>query len=240
MIRLGVNIDHIATLRQQRGTPYPDPVAGALLAVESGADGITAHLREDRRHIQDDDMRRLKSSLSVPLNFEMAASHDIVQLACEIKPKHCCLVPEKRKELTTEGGLDVVTHFEHIQAVCQELHTAAILVSLFIDAEKEQVDAANACGVSMVEIHTGHYADADSDVRRLEELHKIELIAKYANNIGLKVNAGHGLTIDNVKSIARIPGLNELNIGHGIISRAVFVGLAKAVREIKDLIIDSI
>ena len=237
MVRLGVNIDHIATLRQARGTTYPNPVEAAIIAVGSGADGITLHLREDRRHIQDDDVRSLKRQLTVPMNLEMAASESIVQFAEEIKPENCCLVPEKREELTTEGGLDVAGQQASMKKICARLAKAGIEVSLFINPDKKQIDAARACEVPIIEIHTGHYANIKTDHEHNLELERITEAATYANNLGLIVNAGHGLTIHNVQPIAAIPVINELNIGHSIISRAVLIGLAEAVKEMKILLL---
>ncbi len=235
MIKLGVNIDHVATLRQARGTDYPDPVEAAQIAVAAGADEITLHLREDRRHIQDDDVRRLKRQLTVPMNLEMAPNEAIIRIAESVKPEHCCLVPEKREELTTEGGLDVVSQKAHIKVACERLKAVGIEVSLFINPDEEQIDAAVACGVPAIEIHTGQYADARTDYDRQQCLTQIKKAAEYAANLKLIVNAGHGLTIHNVQPIAAIPVIHTLNIGHSIISRAVLVGLAAAVKEMKVL-----
>lgn len=239
MVRLGVNIDHVATLRQARKTYYPNPVEAALIAVEAGADTITVHLREDRRHIQDDDVRNLKRQLTVPLNLEMAAAQAIMKFAEEVKPNHCCLVPEKREELTTEGGLDVAGQKKSIKEACARLSSADIKVSLFIDPDKKQIDAAKTCGAPVIEIHTGHYANAKSNYDQKQEIERINSAANYAHSLGLVVNAGHGLTVHNVQPIAAIPVINELNTGHSIISRAVLIGLAEAVKEIKTLIIDA-
>lgn len=239
MVRLGVNIDHVATLRQVRKACYPDPVEAALIAVKAGADIITLHLREDRRHIQDNDVRNLKRKLTVPLNLEMAATETIVQFAEAVNPKYCCLVPEKREELTTEGGLDVFNQQKSIKEVCTYLTDAGIEVSLFIDADKKQIDAAKTCGAPIIEIHTGHYADAKISDDQKKELERITSAAHYADSLGLLVNAGHGLTVHNVQPIAAIPVVNELNIGHSIISRAVLIGLSKAVKEMKTLIISA-
>ena len=238
MIRLGVNIDHIATLRQVRGTTYPNPIEAAIIAVDAGADGITLHLREDRRHIQDDDVRSLKRQLTVPINLEMAASESIIQFAEEIKPEHCCLVAEKREELTTEGGLDVARQQVSMKKICARLAKSGIKVSLFVDPDKTQIDAAKACEVLIIEIHTGHYANTKTDHEHNLELERITEAATYADSLGLIVNAGHGLTIRNVQPIAAIPVINELNIGHSIISRAVLIGLAEAVKEMKILLLD--
>lgn len=235
-IRLGVNIDHVATLRQARGTTYPDPAAAIFLAVAGGADGITLHLREDRRHIQDHDVKIIKEKLTVPMNLEMAATEEMVCFAEKIKPAHCCLVPEKRQELTTEGGLDVAGQQAHIANVCARLAKAGIIVSLFIDAEQQQIDAAKACAAPVIEIHTGHYADAAENARDAP-LKRVADAALYAESQGFIVNAGHGLNIHNVQPIAAIPVINELNIGHSIIARAVFIGMKAACEEIKKLMI---
>ncbi|SIS91712.1 pyridoxine 5'-phosphate synthase [Neptunomonas antarctica] len=232
---LGINIDHVATLRQARGTRYPDTVLAAALAEEAGADGITVHLREDRRHIQDRDIYLLKETLQTRMNFEMAVTEEMIVIASEIKPKHCCLVPEKREELTTEGGLDVVGQLEKIRSATQRLAANGIEVSLFIDPDNAQIDATIACGAPVIELHTGAYADAETAVQQKYELARIKQAAAYAYERGLIVNAGHGLHYHNVEQIAEIPQLNELNIGHGIIARAVFVGLKEAVVEMRQL-----
>lgn len=237
MIRLGVNVDHVATLRQARKTHYPDPVEAALIAVEAGADTITLHLREDRRHIQDDDVRNLKRKLTVPLNLEMATAETIMQFAEEVRPKYCCLVPEKREELTTEGGLDVVNQKRSIKEACSRLANVGIEISLFINSDEKQIDAAKACEANIIEIHTGHYADAKTDYEQKRELERIISAAHYAYSLGLVINAGHGLTVRNAQPIAAIPVVNELNIGHSIISRAIVIGLVEAVKEMKALII---
>lgn len=232
---LGINIDHVATLRQARGTRYPDTVLAAALAEEAGADGITVHLREDRRHIQDRDIYLLKETLQTRMNFEMAVTEEMIGIASEVKPKHCCLVPEKREELTTEGGLDVVGQLEKVKSATQRLAAHGIEVSLFIDADNAQIDATLACGAPVIELHTGAYADAETPEEQRKELLRIQKAAAYAYEKGLIVNAGHGLHYHNVEQIAEIPHLNELNIGHGIIARAVFVGLKEAVAEMKQL-----
>jgi len=234
-IRLGVNIDHVATLRQARGTQYPDPVQAALMCQTAGADGITLHLREDRRHIQDRDVHAIKDVLQVPMNLEMAVTNEMIAIAEEVKPEHCCLVPEKREELTTEGGLDVVGSEVHVKAACEQLAAANIQVSLFIDADSAQIDAAQRCGAPAIEIHTGHYADAEDEAEREQQLKRIINAANYAASLGLIVNAGHGLHYHNVQPIAAIPVINELNIGHSMIAHAVFVGLDKAVKEMREL-----
>ncbi len=236
-IYLGVNIDHIATLRQARGTHYPSPIEGALLCEQSGADSITLHLREDRRHIQDSDVELLRYQLATKMNLEMAATDEMVRIASQIKPNDCCLVPEKREELTTEGGLDVASQIPRMTDVCGQLADSNVTVSLFIDAQKNQIDAAKTCGAPVIEIHTGHYADANSEIERLAEFERIKHMASYAHSIGLQVNAGHGLTLDNTADIAQLPEIVELNIGHSIIARAVFVGLAQATSEMKDLML---
>ena len=238
-IFLGVNIDHIATLRQARGTNYPSPVDGALLCEKSGADSITLHLREDRRHIQDEDVWLLRDKLTTKMNLEMAATDEMVSIACDVKPRDCCLVPEKREELTTEGGLDVVSQLQRMTDVCSRLAQSNITVSLFIDAQKSQIDAAKQCGAPVIELHTGHYADAKNEFEQASELERIKEKAMYAHSIGLQVNAGHGLTMENTAPIARLDKIVELNIGHSIISRSVFVGLDSAVKEMKKLMLDS-
>ncbi|MBA0185560.1 pyridoxine 5'-phosphate synthase [Pectobacterium versatile] len=232
---LGVNIDHIATLRNARGTAYPDPVQAAFIAEQAGADGITVHLREDRRHITDRDVRILRETLQTRMNLEMAVTEEMLNIACEVKPHFCCLVPEKRQEVTTEGGLDVAGQQEKIDSAVARLSQANILVSLFIDADKRQIDAAVASGAPYIEIHTGAYADAPDDEARQHEFERIRNAATYAAAKGLKVNAGHGLTYHNVLPIAALPEMHELNIGHAIIGRAVMSGLKDAVAEMKNL-----
>ena len=237
-IYLGVNIDHIATLRQARGTVYPSPIEGALLCEKAGADSITLHLREDRRHIQDSDVETLRGQLTSKMNLEMAATDEMVSIASRIKPEDCCLVPEKREELTTEGGLDVASQLPRMQEVCAELANNNVTVSLFIDADKAQIDAAKACGAPVIELHTGHYADLTGQAQT-EEFERIKTMATYAHSIGLQVNAGHGLTLENTPAIAKLPEVVELNIGHSIVARAVFVGLEQAVREMKQLMLEA-
>lgn len=232
-ILLGVNIDHIATLRQARGTRYPDPVQAALVAEQAGADGITAHLREDRRHIQDRDIYLLKDMLHTRLNFEMAVTQEMIAIASKVRPYACCLVPEKREELTTEGGLDVVGQLQALQSACASLRNAGIEVSLFIDPEQAQIDAAVKAGAPVIELHTGRYADADNAVQQAEELERIRQAAQYAHAAGLQVNAGHGLNFHNVEAICAIPEIVELNIGHAIIAQAVLSGLAQTVSDLK-------
>lgn len=233
-ILLGVNIDHVATLRQARGTRYPDPVQAALVAEEAGADGITLHLREDRRHIQERDLRVMAQVLQTRMNFECAVTEEMLHFAEELRPAHVCLVPEKREELTTEGGLDVVGQFDKVQAACRRLGKLGIDVSLFIDADERQIDAAIRAGAPTIEIHTGAYADAASAAEEARELDRIRSAVAYANG-RLVVNAGHGLHYHNTWPIAAMAGINELNIGHAIVSRAVFSGLAAAVRDMKSL-----
>ena len=235
-IFLGVNIDHIATLRQARGTCYPSLIDAAKICESSGADSITLHLREDRRHIQDQDVEELKFSLTTKMNLEMAATDEMLEIATKILPEDCCLVPEKRQELTTEGGLDVLSQLGRIKEVCSELSTNNIKASLFIDPDNYQIEAAVECGAPIIEIHTGHYADASSAAEMQKELQKISEACAYAHSLGLQVNAGHGLTLENTKAIAEINSVVELNIGHSIISRALFVGLGAATSEMKQLI----
>ncbi|EXB87323.1 pyridoxine 5'-phosphate synthase [Acinetobacter sp. 1294596] len=230
---LGVNIDHVATLRQARGTVYPDPVNAALICEQAGAEGITLHLREDRRHIQDGDVRRMRPALKTRMNLEIAVTNEMVEFAKEIRPQHVCFVPEKRQELTTEGGLDVVTNFEKVKAATQALLQVGCDVSLFIDADLAQIDAAIACGAPTIEIHTGAYADAHNEAEQQAELERIIKGTEYAAGKGLVVNAGHGLNIDNVTPIAAIPQIHELNIGHSIIADSLFIGLAQAVQQMK-------
>ena len=238
-ILLGVNIDHIATLRQCRHTRYPDPVHAAVVAEQSGADSITLHLREDRRHIQDRDVQLLQKMKLVPMNLEMAMTEDMLSFAERTKPEFCCLVPERREELTTEGGLDVAGQLHRTKASCQRLSAAGIRVSLFIDADPEQIEAAHETGAKVIEIHTGRYATAAREHEIQLELQKIIQGVRDAKHLGLQVNAGHGLDYHNVQSIASIPEITELNIGHAIIARAVFTGLANAIMEMKRLMLES-
>lgn len=231
-IRLGVNVDHVATVRQARGTVYPDPVEAALLAASAGADSITVHLREDRRHIQDKDVRRLLKAGPVPVNLEMAVDPEIVAFACRHKPRYACLVPERREEVTTEGGLDVAGRQAAVNATCQKLARAGIAVALFVDPDLEQLDAVMATRTPHIEIHTGRYADSRGAARSAE-LKRIRRYAQAASRAGLEVHAGHGLTVDNVGPIAAIPEITELNIGHSLIARALFVGLPVAVVEMR-------
>ncbi|UIP26464.1 pyridoxine 5'-phosphate synthase [Acinetobacter towneri] len=233
MALLGVNIDHVATLRQARGTNYPDPVKAALVCEQAGAEGITLHLREDRRHIQDDDVRRMRPLLKTRMNLEMAVTEEMIEFAKEIRPQHVCLVPERREEVTTEGGLDVVGNFAAVKAATQELTAIGCDVSLFIDADLAQIDAAVACGAPTIEIHTGAYANAENEAAQQAELTRIVQGVEYAASRGLVVNAGHGLNLDNVGAIAAIQHIHELNIGHALIGDAVFVGLEQAVKRMK-------
>ncbi|MFV8869661.1 pyridoxine 5'-phosphate synthase [Serratia fonticola] len=230
---LGVNIDHIATLRNARGTNYPDPVQAAFIAEQAGADGITVHLREDRRHITDRDVRILRQTIQTRMNLEMAVTDEMLDIAIELKPQFCCLVPEKRQEVTTEGGLDVAGQQDKMAVAVERLAQAGILVSLFIDADHRQIDAAVAAGAPYIEIHTGAYAEAQGDLAIQAELKRIAKAATYAASKGLKVNAGHGLTYHNVQPIAALPEMYELNIGHAIIGQAVMSGLPAAVADMK-------
>ena len=234
-ILLGVNIDHVATLRQARGTRYPDPIQAAIEAEQAGADAITLHLREDRRHIQDRDVEMLKDILQTRMNLEMAVTDEMITIAERIKPHDCCLVPERREELTTEGGLDVVGQFDRVQQACGRLAAAGVRVSLFIDADAEQIEAAAKARAPVIELHTGSFADADSHAERHMELNNIIQGVKLGQELGLQVNAGHGLHYHNVADIATIDGIRELNIGHAIVARAVFTGLKNAVVEMKRL-----
>lgn len=234
-ILLGVNIDHVATLRQARLTDYPDPLQAALDAEAAGADAITLHLREDRRHIQDADVEIMRKALQTRMNLEMAVTDEMIVIAERIKPEDCCLVPEKRLELTTEGGLDVAGQQNKIQNACQRLADAGVRVSLFIDADRQQIDAALACGAPVIEIHTGHYSDANAGEQQQIELQKIAEAVHYAHEAGLHVNAGHGLNYDDVTPIAAMLEIRELNIGHSIISRAVFSGIKVAVSEMRHI-----
>ncbi|MDY6891067.1 MAG: pyridoxine 5'-phosphate synthase [Pseudomonadota bacterium] len=230
---LGINIDHVATLRQARGTRYPDPVQAAALAEEAGADGITVHLREDRRHIQERDIHLLAQTLQTRMNLEMALTEEMLLLAEAVRPPHVCLVPEKRAELTTEGGLDVIGQESSIRGACLRLADAGCEVSLFIDPDPAQIDAAVRCGAPVIELHTGNYADAPTLVARSGELERLQAAARHAWQQGLVINAGHGLHYHNVEAVAAIPELNELNIGHGVIARALMVGLKAAVAEMR-------
>ncbi|MGM0630777.1 MAG: pyridoxine 5'-phosphate synthase [Pseudomonadota bacterium] len=235
-LRLGVNIDHVATLRNARGVRYPDPVAAAAIAERAGADGITIHLREDRRHITDRDVAMLKQTLNVPMNLEMAVTEEMLDIAVKTKPTFSCLVPEKREELTTEGGLDVAGQLDSITQATKRLTEAGIQVSLFIDADHEQIDAAKNAGAPIIELHTGQYAEAETEQEKTRELARLMEAAEYAHSIGLQVNAGHGLHYHNTLEVAQIPQMVELNIGHSIIARAVLDGLDKAVRDMREIL----
>lgn len=236
MARLGVNIDHVATIRQARRTIEPDPVWGAALAELGGADGITLHLREDRRHIQDRDLRVLKETVQVKLNLEMAVSDEITKIALEVRPHQVTLVPEKRQEVTTEGGLDVVGNMSRVKGCIDQFLAAGIEVSLFIDPDPRQIEASRSLGAQAVELHTGKYADAPCQAEQQRELQSLQDSGKFARELGMLLHMGHGLTYRNVIPVATIPGVEELNIGHSIISRAVLVGMEQAVREMKRLI----
>ncbi|HBU97615.1 pyridoxine 5'-phosphate synthase [Thalassospira lucentensis] len=238
-LRLGVNIDHVATVRNARGGVAPDPARAAALAQAAGADGITAHLREDRRHISDDDMKNLREHIDIPLNFEMAATDEMLAIALETKPHAVCLVPEKREERTTEGGLDVAGGHNHLKRFVSELGDAGIRVSLFIEASKEQLDAAKSLGAPVVEIHTGAYCDAQTEDDRNRELQRIGKAVAYGSAIGLEIHAGHGLNYDTVKPIAAMPAIAELNIGHFLIGEAIFVGLEAAIGKMRRLMDDA-
>lgn len=238
-IALGVNIDHVATLREARKTRYPSVLLAALAAEQAGADSITAHLREDRRHIQDGDIRVLQDQLQTRLNLEMAVTDAMLAVACSVRPASVCLVPERREELTTEGGLDVLGNFAWVQAACAQLGAEGIQVSLFIDADPRQVEAALSAGAPAIELHTGHYADANDAAERSEALARLRSAARMAADGGLRVHAGHGLHYHNVQPICAIPAVRELNIGHAIIARAVFCGIDAAVREMKALLVRS-
>jgi pyridoxine 5-phosphate synthase len=234
--KLGVNIDHIATIRQARGGADPDPVAAAAIAELAGGDGITIHLREDRRHIQDRDLRLLRQTVKTRLNLEMAATDEMINIALSVKPDMCTLVPEKRQELTTEGGLDVRINLISIKTAVQRLQDGGLIVSLFIDPDPDQIKAADKAGADYVEIHTGAFAEAENWKSEQQELIKIENAIKLAGKLGLGVNAGHGLNYTNIRKVAALGGIEEFNIGHSIISRAVLVGLDRAVRDMADLV----
>jgi pyridoxine 5-phosphate synthase len=235
MIRLGINVDHVATVRQARGSEVPDPVEAALLAESAGADGITVHLREDRRHIQERDVKLLLERAKTKVNLEMAVTPEMVALAVELRPQDACFVPERREELTTEGGLDAVAHRDKIKDAVERLHARGIHVSLFIDPEAAQIEAAKEIGAHAIEIHTGAYCNAGGAVRE-KELGAVVDAAVLANRMGLEVHGGHGLNYDNVLPVAKIPQIVELNIGHSIVARAIMVGIGQAVREMKELL----
>lgn len=233
-VLLGVNIDHVATLRQARGTRYPDPVKAALDAEEAGADGITLHLREDRRHIQERDVRLLRDLLQTRMNLEVALTPEMLAFAQEIRPEHVCLVPERREELTTEGGLDVLGQVQRIRDAIAALPASEM--SLFIDPDLQQIQAAKDSGAPVIELHTGRYAEAETQEAQAHELQRLARAVEFATGLGLVVNAGHGLHYHNVQPIAALPGINELNIGHAIVAQAVFVGFKQAVRDMAELI----
>ncbi|MBH98031.1 MAG: pyridoxine 5'-phosphate synthase [Rhodospirillaceae bacterium] len=235
VIDLGVNVDHVATLRQARGTDYPDPVECAIIAENAGADSITIHLREDRRHIQDCDLARMQESVNTRVNLEMAVTEEMIQIALATQPADCCLVPEKREELTTEGGLNILNQTQKVKNAVLRLQEAGIRVSLFIDPDLDQLDAAVESGVSVVELHTGTYADSKQHNDVTREFKRIQRAADFGRNLGLTIHAGHGLNYHNVKPIASLIPIVELNIGHSIISRALFVGMQKAVSTMKEL-----
>ena len=237
-IYLGVNIDHVATLRQARGTPYPLPADAVVIAERAGADSITVHLREDRRHIQDADLPAIDAVMQTHMNLELAVTDEMLDIACEFAPSDCCLVPERREELTTEGGLDVAGQVDRVKDACARLADAGIRVSLFIDPDAKQLEAAVACGAPVVELHTGAYAEAQGE-RRAAELQRIAAAAAFGDGLGLVINAGHGLNYDNVGEIAVMAQIVELNIGHAIVSRAVFDGLAMAVSDMKRLMTEA-
>ncbi len=233
-LELGINIDHVATLRNARGTVYPDPLKAAHLAEEAGADLITLHLREDRRHIKDADLLALRPLIQTRMNLECAVTPEMINIACRVQPHDVCLVPEKREEVTTEGGLDVLGHYEAVKAATTQLKNAGIRVSLFIDPEEKQIQAAKEVGAAVVELHTGRYADLSGE-QQAQELERIRKAAQYAKSIGLRVNAGHGLHEGNVMPVAAIPELSELNIGHAIVAEALFKGWQKAIIDMKTL-----
>lgn len=238
-ILLGVNVDHVATLRQVRGARYPEPIDAALAAERAGADSITVHLREDRRHIQDRDVELLKDIAMTRLNLEMAVTDEMIRIARRVLPHDVCLVPEKRQELTTEGGLDVAGQAKRVRGACRRLGDAGIRVSLFIDADVRQVEAAAAAGAPVIELHTGHYADASGELAQRRELERLTTAVDHAVRCGLQVNAGHGLNYHNVQAVAAIPAIRELNIGHAIVARAVISGMEAAVREMKRLMVEA-
>ena len=234
--RLGVNLDHVATLRNARGGAHPDPVRAAILSAAAGADGITAHLREDRRHIGDDDLPRLMAATTLPLNLEMAATEEMTAIACRLKPHAACLVPERRAERTTEGGLDVAGNVSRLTPIVAELSAAGMRVSLFVAPEARQIEAARKVGAQVVELHTGSYADAADSRALSDELHRLRGAARLGRELGLEIHAGHGLRFDNVGAVAAIPEIAELNIGHFLVGEAIFIGLSAAIREMRNLI----
>lgn len=233
-LELGINIDHVATLRNARGTPYPDPIIAARLAEEAGADLITLHLREDRRHIKDADLFALRPLISTRMNLECAITPEMLDIAVKVRPHDVCLVPEKRTEITTEGGLDIISHDQPVKSAVAKLMEAGIRASLFIDPDIRQIDAAKLSGASVIELHTGAYADANLSSQGIE-LKRIQDAARYGKSLGLRVNAGHGLNEENVQLIARIPEISELNIGHAIVAQAIFKGWTKAIQDMRQL-----
>jgi pyridoxine 5-phosphate synthase len=235
-LELGINIDHVATLRNARGTTYPDPLRAARLAEEAGADLITLHLREDRRHIKDADLMALRPLIKTRMNLECAVTPEMINIACQVKPHDVCLVPEKREEVTTEGGLDVLGHYAAVEAATKQLKSAGIRVSLFIDPDEKQIEAAKDVGATVVELHTGRYADVSGE-EQIKELERIKKAAQYGVSIGLRVNAGHGLHEGNVMPIAAISDLSELNIGHAIVAEALFKGWQNAITDMKALMV---
>jgi len=239
IIDLGINIDHVATLRNARGTTYPDPIQAALLAEEAGADCITLHMREDRRHIKDADVLAIRPLLRTRMNLEAAVTSEMIDFACRVKPQDVCLVPERREEVTTEGGLDVVKHFTQVQAAIKQLQAEGIRVSLFIDADAEQIKASAEAGAPVIELHTGRYAEAHDAAEQARELQRIKEGVTHGVKHGLKVNAGHGLHYTNVQAIAAIPDIVELNIGHAVVAHAVFAGWQNAVRELKAIMVQA-
>ena len=239
VLELGINIDHIATLRNARGTRYPDPIQAALQAEDAGADAITLHLREDRRHIRDADVEAIRPLLRTRMNLEAAVTSEMIDFSCRIKPHDSCLVPENRNEVTTEGGLDVVAHFAQVQAAVRQLQAEGIRVSLFIDADAQQIQAAAETGAPVIELHTGRYAEAQGAVEQQMELERVQAGVLAGRKHGLKVNAGHGLHYTNVQAIAAIADIAELNIGHAIVAHAVFVGWSKAVSDMKAIILQA-
>lgn len=236
VIDLGVNIDHVATVRNARGTTYPDPIRAALLAEQAGADLITLHLREDRRHIKDADVIALRPQLNTRMNLEAAVTLEMIDFACQVKPQDVCLVPERREEVTTEGGLDVVRYYKEVEAAVKQLKDEGIRVSLFIDADEQQIEAAGAVGATVIELHTGRYAEAEGE-EALREIERIKVGVRAGASRGLRVNAGHGLHYTNVQPIAAIADIHELNIGHAIVGHALFVGWENAVREMKAIMV---
>lgn len=239
IIDLGVNIDHVATLRNARGTVYPDPIQAALLAEEAGADAITLHMREDRRHIKDADVIAIRPQLQTRMNLELAVTPEMIDFCLRVRPHDACLVPERREEVTTEGGLDVVRYFTQVQAATEQLKREGIRVSLFIDPDPQQIEAAQACGAPVIELHTGRYAEAHDKQDQTQELQRIVDAVACGRKLGLKVNAGHGLHYTNVQAIAAIPDIQELNIGHAVVAQALFVGWQHAVRDLKAIMIEA-